>query len=286
VNKNKIDIEGYDFAYFDIGQGNPVIFLHGNPTSSYLWRNIIPTIAHSYRCIVPDLIGMGDSDKIKDATIEDYSFLNHYKFLKIFLEKMNFNQKVFLVLHDWGSALGFNWAMENEEKIKGICYMESIVKPYSWNEFPSNSIPIFKKLRGKDGEKMILEDNLFIERILLKSIIRDLTEEEINSYRRPFSKNKIDRLPMLAWPRQLPIEGEPKEVFDIVSSYSNWFSKSLVNKLFINSKPGALMTRKIQDFCRNFKNQEEVIVKGIHFLQEDSSLEIAKHIKNWLTKKN
>ena len=282
--KRKMTIKGYNIAYIDIGDGVPIVFLHGNPTSSYLWRNIFPKLGEIGRCIIPDLIGMGDSDKIQNATLDDYSYENHFNFLSDFLESFNFEEKIILVVHDWGSALGFNWANINEEKIKGICYMESIVKPFKWEEFPKSSIPIFKNLRGIDGEKMILEKNIFIEHILPKSILRNLSEDEMNNYRNPFLGDKIKRLPMLAWPRLLPIENEPVKTFNIVSNYSKWLSKTKINKLFIEGKPGALMTKDILKFCKSFKNQDIGVVKGIHFLQEDSPEEISQMIYDWIKK--
>ena len=229
---------------------------------------------------------MGDSDKIKNPKIEDYSFENHYNFLKRFLESFNFSEPIILIIHDWGSALGFHWAKNNPEKVKGICYMESIVKPFKWKDWPEKSVSIFKNLRSEKGEEIILKKNIFIEHILPKSIIRELSDEEMNIYRLPYTGDNKNRLPMLAWPRLLPIEKKPYEIYKIVSDYSKWLLETDISKLCILGNPGAIMTDNILSFCKKFKNQDFGTVKGIHFLQEDSPKEISDLIFNWIKKIN
>ncbi len=267
--------------YIDSGQGDPILLLHGNPTSSYLWRNIIPILNNYGRCLAPDLIGMGKSDKLDNTSDSSYSFLEHRRWLDLFLDYILNETKVILVLHDWGSALGFDWAKRNKEKVKGIVYMEGIVCPLEWSDWPINATKVFKALRTSDGEEMILEKNFFVEKILPSSIIRTLEKHEMDAYRKPFALSGEDRRPTLTWPRQIPLQGDPPEVNDIVSEYSKWLSFSDIPKLFINAEPGSILVGRQREFCRKWPNQKEVTVKGIHFIQEDSPLEIGKAILEW-----
>ena len=282
MSKKFVQSHNKKIAYIDEGKGSPLIFLHGNPTSSYLWRNIIKNLKSNYRCIAPDLIGMGDSDKLDNVTNNSYNFKEHKFWLNIFLSKLAIKEKLTLIIHDWGSALGFDYAKENPENIEGIVYMEAIVCPLIWDDWPENATNIFKLMRGKEGEELILKKNFFVEKILPSSIIRELTSEEMYNYRKPFINEGSDRLPTLAWPRQIPIEGNPKEVNDLVEVYSDFMSKSDIKKLFINAEPGSILVGRQRDFCRKWKNQKEVTVKGIHFIQEDSSQEISNEIKAWI----
>ena len=273
-------------AYVDEGNGQPLIFIHGNPTSSYLWRNIINSLKDSFRCIAPDLIGMGDSDKLDNPYEKNYSLKEHIKWFESFLEKINLGKKIILVLHDWGSAIGFDFIRKFSSKIKGVVYMEAIVCPLNWEDWPENAQKVFKLLRSNAGEEMILEKNLFIERILPASILRELSKEEMDNYRRPYTNGGSDRMPTLSWPRQIPIEGFPKEVVEIVQKYSDFMKKVSIKKLFINANPGSILIGRQREFCRSWNNQSEVTVNGIHFIQEDSPLEIAAAIKNWNYEKN
>ena len=202
------------------------------------------------------------------------------------LDELGVVNEVTLVVHDWGSALGFDWANQHRERVKGIVYMEAIVKSLLWEEWPERARPAFQALRSSAGEKMILEDNFFVERMLPGSILRDLTDEEMYEYRRPFIVNGETRRPTLTWPRQIPIEGEPEDVTKIVNNYSEWLAQSEVPKLFIDAKPGAILTGTSRDYCREWKNQTEVIVNGSHFVQEDSPVEIGKAISEWLENLN
>lgn len=279
--KKSVTISGRSMAYSEMGAGDPIIFLHGNPTSSYLWRNVMPHLASQGRCIAPDLIGMGDSDKLEPSGPERYTFREHRRFLDSFLEVMGIKKNVTLVIHDWGSALGFDWANRNRNKVRGIAYMEGIVRPLTWDEWSPAARRIFEGFRSDEGEKMILEKNLFIEAVLPGSILRKLTPEEMEVYRRPFKEPGEDRRPTLSWPRQIPLDGEPADVVELTQSYADWMAQNNLPKLFINAEPGAILIGAQREFCRSWKNQTEVTVKGNHFLQEDSPHEIGEAIARW-----
>ena len=280
-NKKYIDVSGKQIAYVEMGEGDPIIFQHGNPTSSYLWRKILPQLQSLGRCIAMDLIGMGDSEKLKDAGSMTYSYATHKKYFDGFLDELGINNNTTLIIHDWGSALGFDWAHNNPKKVKAICYMEGIVQSMKWEDWNEDARGIFQGFRSPAGEEMIIEKNLFIEAVLPGSILRKLSDEEMNEYRRPF-KDKKTRQPTLDWPRQIPLENEPPEICKIVDSYSQWMAKNDLPKLFINAEPGAILIGKQREFCRTWKNQKEVTVKGSHFIQEDSPNEIGSAIFDWL----
>ena len=276
-------INGRRLAYAEIGSGRPIVLLHGNPTSSYLWRNVVPHLAGSGRVIVPDLIGHGDSEKL---TPEDgaarYSFDVAYACLDALLKEIGADSDVTLVLHDWGSALGFHWACNHPERVRGLAYMEAIVMPLaSWSDWPEAARGIFKGFRSAKGEDLILNRNMFIEAVLPSSILRKLTEEEMAAYRVPFL-DRESRQTMLNWPRQIPIEGEPAEIVAKVQRYANWLKQSAVPKIFINADPGSILIGAQREFCRGWPHQTEVTVKGLHFLQEDSPDEIGRHLANWI----
>jgi haloalkane dehalogenase len=279
--KQLIEIDGYAMAYVAAGDGAPIVFLHGNPTSSWLWRNILPGIARAHRCIAPDLIGMGDSARLSDPA--DYSFARHAQFVDGFLDAVVPDEQITLVLHDWGSGLGFDWATRHPDRVRGIAYMEAIVRPLIWAEWPAASRELFQALRSPVGEKLILEKNLFVENILPASIQRTLSDAEMAEYRRPFAEAGAARTPTLAWPRQLPIDNEPPEVCARVQAYAEWLSQSDIPKLFINAEPGAILVGAQREFCRSWPNQAEVTVPGIHFIQEDAAQEITAALANWLS---
>lgn len=279
--KKTVNIAGRHMTYSEMGEGDPIVFLHGNPTSSYLWRNVMPHLADQGRCIAPDLIGMGDSDKLEPSGPERYTFREHRNFLGAFLEAIGVHEKVTLVIHDWGSALGFDWANRHRNAVEGIAYMEGIVRPLTWEEWNPSARRIFEGFRSDKGEEMILEKNLFIEAVLPGSILRKLTPEEMEVYRRPFREPGEDRRPTLTWPRQIPLDGEPPFVVEVVQSYADWLSTTDIPKLFVNADPGAILTGAQREFCRTWKNQTEVTVKGNHFLQEDSPHEIGEAIAKW-----
>ena len=281
-SKKKVDVLGKQMAYVEMGEGNPIVFQHGNPTSSYLWRNIMPHVEDLGRCIALDLIGMGDSDKLENPGAGCYTFVEHSEYFDAALAALGISSSVVFVVHDWGSALGFHWANRHRDALKGICYMESIVRPVTWGEWPEAARSVFQGFRSDAGENMVLENNIFIERVLPGSILRKLTEEEMNEYRRPFSEPGEGRRPTLTWPRQIPIEGEPSDVVAIVEDYAKWLAESDVPKLFINADPGAILTGAQREFCRTWPNQTEVTVRGSHFIQEDSPDDIGGALRNWL----
>ena len=284
INKKFIKVNDKKIAYVEMGQGDPIVFQHGNPTSSYLWRNIMPYLKEQGRCIAVDLIGMGDSDKLDQSGPKRYLYEEHRDYLFKAWEKLKINNNVTLVVHDWGSALGFDWAFQHPNAIKGIVYMEAIVRPVKWNEWPDSATNIFKAFRSNAGEELILNKNIFIEGVLPNSIIRNLDEEEMEAYRKPFLKSGEDRRPSLSWPREIPIENEPKNVTRIVSRYSKWLENTEIKKLFINADPGSILVGKQREFCRTWKNQTEITVKGKHFIQEDSPDDIGKAIKDWIAR--
>ncbi|WP_025898275.1 haloalkane dehalogenase [Sneathiella glossodoripedis] len=276
-------IRGLKMSYIEEGEGDPIVFLHGNPTSSYLWRNIMPHLEGKGRLIAPDLIGMGDSEKLPQSGPGSYTFAEHKSFLADLLDYLNVKKNVTLVLHDWGSALGFDWANNNRDAVKAIAYMEGIVQPIpNWDAWPENARNIFQAFRSEAGEELVLEKNIFVERVLPSSIIRELEEEELREYIRPFRHAGEDRRPTLTWPRQIPIAGEPKEVVDIVQAYANWLSSCNLPKLFINAEPGSILIGEQREFCRTWPNQQEISVKGLHFIQEDSPTEIGQAIDSFL----
>jgi haloalkane dehalogenase len=270
--KKTVDVLGARMAYHERGEGAPVLFLHGNPTSSYLWRDVIPELDGLGRLIAPDLIGMGDSAKLPNPGPDTYRFTTHRDYLGAFIDAVvDPKESLVLVVHDWGSALGFDWANRHRGRIRGIAYMEAIVRPVaSWNEWSASATPIFQGFRSDKGETMILERNMFIERVLPGSVLRKLTEAEMTEYRRPFLQAE-DRWPTLTWPRQIPIAGEPADVVQISAAYSQWMAENDIPKLFVNAEPGAILIGALRDFCRGWKNQTEVTVPGSHFIQEDYS---------------
>jgi haloalkane dehalogenase len=281
--KKKARVLGSEMAYVEVGGGDPIVFLHGNPTSSYLWRNVIPHLEGAGRCIAPDLIGQGDSQKLPESGPDRYRFVEHRRYVDAFLATLGVRENVTLVVHDWGSALAFDWANRHREAVKGIAYMEAIVRPIaSWDEWPEMARGIFQGLRSSAGEEMILEKNLFVERVLPGSVLRGLTDAEMEVYRRPFAEPGEDRRPTLTWPRQIPIEGQPADVTEIAQDYADWLSQCDIAKLFINADPGAILTGAVREFCRSWPNQTEVTVRGIHFIQEDSPDEIGRAIADWL----
>jgi haloalkane dehalogenase len=276
-------IKGKSIAYIDVGDGAPIVLLHGNPTSSYLWRNVVPHLEGIGRVIVPDLIGHGDSEKLPDSEgPERYSFEISYEYLAGLLDELNITEDVTLVIHDWGSALGFHWAKHHPEAVKGIAYMEAIVCPVTWDDWPESARGIFKGFRSDKGEDLVLQRNMFVEAVLPSSVIRQMGEEEMNQYRKAFTK-AADRQPTLNWPRQIPIDGEPPHMVDLVASYGEWMaSNQKLPKLFINADPGSILTGKARKFCRTWPNQKEVTVAGTHFIQEDSPAEIGIAVAEWL----
>ena len=280
---SKIQVLGKTIAYREMGDGDPIVLLHGNPTSSYLWRDVMPALAPLGRVIAPDLIGHGDSDKLPASEGDDrYSFATSYRYLDGLLKALGITEKVTLVIHDWGSALGFHWAQKHPDAVRGIAYMEAVVMPLpTWDDWPEKARGIFQGFRSPKGEDLILNRNLFIEAVLPSSIMRPLTDEEMATYRAPFA-DAPDRQVMLNWPREIPIAGEPPHMVALVQSYADWLAQSTIPKLFINADPGSILVGAQRDFCRTWPNQTEVTVKGLHFVQEDSGADIGRAVALWL----
>src|SRR6516164_280968 len=282
--KQRRRVLGSEMAYVEVGEGDPIVFLHGNPTSSYLWRNVLPHLQSLGRCIAPDLIGMGDSEKLPDSGPGSYRFVEHRRYLDALLETLDVHERITFVIHDWGSALGFDWANRHREAVKGIAFMEAIVRPQGWDHWDKiNMRPILKALRSEDGEAMVLQGNFFIEQILPKAILRTLSDEEMAEYRRPFAEPGEGRWPTLTWPREIPIEGKPADVTAIATEYADWLGRSNVPKLFLKADPGAILANdRLVDLVRGWPALTEKKVAGIHFVQEDSPDEIGKAIVDWM----
>jgi haloalkane dehalogenase len=269
-----------DMAYVDVGSGDPVVFLHGNPTSSYLWRNIIPHCEPLARCLAPDLIGMGQSGKHPAG---EYRFVDHYRYLNGWFNTVGATDNVILVIHDWGSGLGFHWANQHRDRVQGIVYMESILMPMAFSQWPEAAQGIFQAMRSEKGDELIYERNFFVERILPNSVLRDLSDAEMAVYRRPYEADPQSRKPTLIWPREIPFDGQPADVHQIVADYSAWLKTSDdLPKLFINAEPGVILTGAMRDFARSLPNQQEITVKGSHFIQEDSPHEIGQAVAGFI----
>lgn len=276
--RRRIQVLDTAMSYVDAGHGDPIVFLHGNPTWSYLWRNIIPFATDAGRCLAPDLVGMGQSGKMPSRS---YRFADHARYLDAWFDTLELNN-VILVLHDWGSALGFHWAHRHPESVQAIAYMEAIVLPRRWEDWPDNRAEMFRTLRSERGEKMVLEDNFMVETAVPRSVLRELTDEEMKAYRAPFP-DRDSRRPILAWVRELPIEGEPANVVEIVRQYGNWLARSRLPKLFIAAEPGSQIVGRVRDFCHGWPNQRETTVRGIHFIQEDAPREIGLALRSFIT---
>jgi haloalkane dehalogenase len=283
AQKKMAIVNGHRMTYIDEGTGNPIVFQHGNPTSSYLWRNVMPHLEGLGRLIACDLIGMGDSDKLEPSGPDRYTYAEQREYLFTLLEQLGIDRDVILVVHDWGSALGFDWASQHRDQVAGIAHMEAIVAPLRWADYivPARR-EAFERLRSSEGEKMVLEENFFVETQMPRGILRTLTDDEMAVYRKPFANPGEDRRPTLTLPRQLPIDGYPPDVVEIVQDYSNWLSRSEVPKLFVNADPGALLTGRLRDFCRIWPNQTEITVAGKHFVQEDSPDRIGEALRRFV----
>jgi haloalkane dehalogenase len=284
--KQRRQVLGSEMAYVEVGEGDPIVLLHGNPTSSYLWRNVLPHLQSRGRCIAPDLIGMGDSDKLPDSGPGSYRFVEHRRYLDALLAALDVRARVTFVIHDWGSALGFDWANRHREAVKGIAYMEAIIVPQRWDHWDKfNMRPALQGLRSEAGETMVLRDNFFIEKILPGAILRTLSTEEMAHYQRPFAEPGEGRRPTLTWPRQIPIDGEPADVFEIVKAYGEWLATTRVPKLFLKAEPGGILSGgKELEFARGLPAQTEVAIAGVHYVQEDSPDEIGRAIAGWMLK--
>jgi haloalkane dehalogenase len=290
--RRRIRVLDTEMAYVDTSGGsergvtaarsNVVVFLHGNPTSSFLWRNVMPRVEGAARCLAPDLVGMGQSGK---APAGRYRFVDHARYLDAWFDALGLDRNVTLVVHDWGSALGFDWARRHPERVGGLVYMEAIVRPVTWAEWPENARKIFQGMRSPAGEDLVLQKNVFVERILPASVLRPMRDDEMDVYRAPYREPGESRRPVLQWPREIPIDGEPADVVAIVEAYGAWLAHSAVPKLFVNADPGSILVGAQREFCRTWPNQDEVTVKGLHFIQEDSPAEIGDAIRAFLERR-
>lgn len=283
TKKGFATVLGYRMAYVETGEGDPIVLLHGNPTSSFLWRNVIPPLAGLGRCIAPDLIGMGDSDKLVVSGPDSYRFVEHRRYLDALLDELGVTHGVTLVIHDWGSALGFDWARRHPDRVKGIAYMEALIGPLSWDDWPEDARSIFRGFRSEAGEEMVLHKNYFVERVLPASVLTPMSPQVLDEYRRPFLLAGEGRRPTLTWPRQIPFDGHPEDVHQIVAAYHRWLESSTIPKLFVNAEPG-FFSRRIAEATSGWTNQEKVTVPGHHFVQEDSGEQVGAAIAAWLQK--
>lgn len=282
TTKNFHNINGHRMAYIDEGEGPAIVFQHGNPTSTYLWRNVMPHCRGLGRLIACDLVGMGDSDKLSQSGPDRYTYAEQSDYLFALWNDLDLGDDVILVLHDWGSALGFDWAERHRDRVAGIAYMEAIVTPFAWADWPENARKVFQGFRSPAGEDMVLDANVFVEKVLPASIMRPLTDAEMSEYRRPFAAPGEERRPTLTWPRQIPIEGEPADVVATVDRYGAWLAQSEMPKLFINADPGSILVGRQREVCRAWPNQTEVTVPGLHFVQEDSPDEIGAAVRDFV----
>lgn len=280
--KRRATVNGHAMAYVEAGSGDPIVFLHGNPTSSYLWRNVMPHLEGLGRCIAPDLIGMGDSDKLEPSGPDRYTLVEHQRFLDGFLDAVGATDEVVFVVHDWGSALGFDWSFRHPDRVRGLAYMEAVVMPLTWDDWPEAARKVFQGFRSPAGESMVLEKNIFVERVLPAAVMRELSQAEMAVYRRPYAEPGESRRPTLTWPRQIPIAGEPAEVVAIVERSGAWLARCDTPKLFVNADPGSILTGRPRDFCRTWPTQTEVTVNGLHFVQEDSPDQIGTAIADFV----
>lgn len=268
-------------AFVDVGEGDPIVLLHGNPTSSYLWRDVIPPLAETARCIAPDLIGMGDSDKVLEGR-GAYRFSTHARYLAGLLDQLDLDGNVVLVGHDWGGPLLFDWGRRHPGMVRGVVLMETIVTPITWEDWPAAARKIFQAMRSDAGEEIVLEKNVFVERILPASVLQPLAEEVMTEYRRPYLEPGESRRPTLTWPREIPIEGEPADMATVVADNAAWLANPQVPKLFVNAEPGSILTGRQRELVRGWPSLSEVTVPGVHFLQEDSGKAIGDAIAVWL----
>ncbi len=279
--RSRVRLGEQEMAYVDVGTGDPIVFLHGNPTSSYLWRNVIPHVQHLGRCLAPDLIGMGESSKLADPAPGRYSFATHAGYLAQFLAHVEATERVTFVLHDWGSALGFDWAASHPTAVRGIAFTEAIVNPLLWADWPRDGKRVFQAMRGPDGERKVLDENVFVEKVLPASVLRGLSAEAHDRYRAPF-RTREDRWPTLEWPRQIPIQHEPPDVHDVVDRYGQWLAHSDVPKLFLNADPGSILVGRQRTLVRRWPALTEVTVPAAHFVPEDAPDEIGHALAGWI----
>lgn len=281
MEKRHIEVHGARMAYVEEGEGRPIVLLHGNPTSSYLWRDVIPELTDLGRCIAPDLIGMGDSEKIESGP-GAYRLETHARYLEAFLDAVGLDDEVVLVGHDWGGPLAFDWGRRHSGQVKGAVLMEIVVGDLTWDDWPEVSRRVFQGMRSDAGEEMILVKNVFVERILPASVLAPLPDDVMDEYRRPYLEEGESRRPTLTWPREIPFEGKPADVAAVFDAFEQWLSGPELPKLFINAEPGAILVGRQREIVRSWPNLKEVTVPGVHFVQEDSGEEIGEAIASWI----
>lgn len=279
--KKTAQVLGSTMAYVEYGSGDPIVLLHGNPTSSYLWRKVIPELAASGTCIAPDLIGMGDSARVAEGR-DAYRFSMHSEYLEALLEVLDVRREVTLVGHDWGGCLLFDWGRKNPGAVRGVAFMETIVSPLTWDDWPEDAVRVFQGMRSDAGEEMVLTKNVFVDRILPNSVLNPIPEEDMAVYRRPYLEPGESRRPTLTWPREIPIDGEPSYMVEVVAANEQWLAAADIPKLFVNADPGSIIGDRVRETVRSWANLTEVTVSGLHFIQEDSGPEIGKAVADWL----
>lgn len=274
-------VGGHRMAYRESGAGDPIVFLHGNPTSSHLWRHIIPAVSWLGRCLAPDLIGMGDSDKLSPSSADRYTFVEQQRFLDGLLDQLGVRQRVILVVHDWGSVLGFDWARRHPDSIRGIAHMEAIVVAPTTTNTPAASLDFFRFFNTQEGARAVLDNNHFVDRVFLRQF-PEMSADDVAEYRRPYLAPGESRRPTLAWPQQMPIDGVPAASHDRLQLALRFMAATPVAKLFINAEPGALVVGPRKDLVRQWPNTTEVTVKGRHFVQEESPQAIGAALATWI----
>lgn len=273
-----VEVPGARMHYVEAGSGEPVVFLHGNPTSAYLWRNVIPHVAAHARCIAPDLVGMGRSDKPASG----YRFFDHYAWFTAFLERMGL-ERVTLVGHDWGSALALHLLAEEPGRVRALALLEAILAPARWADFPARFRLGFRLMRMPVvGWVIVSVLNGFVEQVLPRAVLRPLSRAEMEHYRAPFP-TVASRLALRQWPREIPIEGRPGDVALAVAAYNRALQASPVPKLLLHAHPGGIIREREVAWCRaQLPNLETVDVgAGIHYLQEDNPHGIGEAIADW-----
>ncbi len=282
--KKTVEVQGHAMAYVDEGDGDPVFFLHGNATSSYMWRNIMPYLDGGGRLIAIDNIGQGDSAKLADSGPQSYTLAEHQTYIDATLEALGVTDNVTFVMHDWGGPLGLTWAQRNPDAIKGLAHCETLVCDHaSYDDYPDAVGALLKRLRGPDGEQLVLEENFFVEKIFTAGVMRDIDAETMAEIRRPYAEAGEARRATLTWPRQIPIAGEPKDVADLVEGLAVWMAENSLPKLFINVAPGQIIFERDLSIIRSWPNQTEVTVRGLHHPQEDSPDDIGAALRDWYT---
>ena len=285
ARKKKARVRGLEMAYYEVGRGDPIVFLHGNPTSSYLWRNVIPHVEHLGRCIAPDMIGTGDSDPLPDSGPGKYRFATHRDYLFELFEALDLTSRVTLVVHDWGSGVGFSWAQRHPSRVRGLAYMEAILRSPSLPPAPEPTAGPFATFRSPAGERAVLEENMFVEQLLIGGLQYYLSDDDKAEYRRPYLRPGKSRRPTLEWPRELPLGGEPADTEALVVGYTEWLrNDERIPKLFVRATPGAILANPAMlELVRGFKNQREVMIYGGHYVQEVSPAAIGRALAEWIS---